>query len=182
MKDHTLSREAHDVLEDNGYHFKSEDNIITIKHSSGIMGVVVLLIITLFLSIPVFSAGAIYGIGLIVIVVGFVMIKRIYFSKRSKLIIDKNKNTFSAIVGTYHEDDLPLGMISSIVLHSQYVDKYVTAARNEVEEHLISIKINLQTKEEVTLFQLKSEQSEPTDAINEIYAILEDAVKGAKAG
>lgn len=181
MKDHTLSRKALDVLEENGYHFTSNGNIITIKRSSGIMGIIVLLIITLFLSIPVFSAGVVYGVGLIVVVAGAVMIKRIYFSQKSKLTIDKNANTFTAIVGTYHQEDLPLTMISSIVLHSQFVDKYVTAARNAVEEHLISIKIQLITKEEVTLFQLKSEQSEPTAEINEIYTLLEDAVKGAKS-
>ncbi|MEM7297632.1 MAG: hypothetical protein AAF391_05135 [Bacteroidota bacterium] len=181
MKDLTLSKKANDVLEDNGYHFTEKDNVITIKHRSGIMGLVVLLIITLFLSIPLFSAGVIYGLGLIVLVIAIVFIRRFYFSKRSMLQIDTNKNTFSAKFGTYYEEDQPLSMISSMILHSQFVDKYVTAARNEVEEHLISIKIQLITKEEVTLFQLKSDQAEPTEGINEIYTLLEGTVKGAKA-
>ncbi|GAB4237362.1 MAG: hypothetical protein Tsb0034_12430 [Ekhidna sp.] len=180
MKEHTLSQKANDFLEENGYHFKNENGIITIKHTSGIMGIVVLMIITLFLSIPLFSAGLVYGLGLIIGVAGFIFIKRIYFSKKSKLSIDLNKNTFTAIFGTYHQEDLPLTMISTITLHSQFVDKYVTAARNEVEEHLIAIKIQLITKEEVTLFQLKSDQSEPTEEVNEIYKLLENAVKGAK--
>jgi len=33
----------------------------------------------------------------------------------------------------------------------------------------------------VTLFRLKSDQSEPTEGINEIYHLLEGAVKEAKA-
>lgn len=181
MKNLTLSPKAIDVLEDNGYHFRSKDNVITIKRSSGIMGAMILLIITTFLSIPLFSAGAIYGFGLLIVVIGSILIRRIYFSSRSKLTIDKNKNTFTAKVGTYFQEDQPLTMISSIVLHSQFVDKYMTAARNEVEEHLVEIKIQLITKEIITLFRLKSDQSEPTKEINEIYSILEDAVKVAKA-
>ena len=181
MKDQILSKKALDVLEENGYHFKSIDNTFTIKRSQGIMGIVVLMIITIFLAIPVFAAGVAYGIGLIAIVAGFVFIRRVYFSKKSQLTIDKNKKTFTARVGTYYEEDQPLTMISSIVLHSQFVDKYVTATRNAVEEHLISIKIQLISKQEVTLFQLKSDQGDPTPEINEIYSLLENAVKGAKA-
>ena len=181
MESQTLSKKALNVLEDNGYHFESKNNVITIKHSSGIMGIIVLLIITVFLSIPLFSAGAIYGIGLIAAVFAYIMIRRIYFSTKTKLAIDKNQNTFTAKVGTYFQEDQPLTMISSIVLHSQFVDKYVTAARNEIEEYHIEIKIQLITKEEVTLFKLKSEHSEPTKEINEIYNLLEGAVKGAKA-
>ena len=89
--------------------------------------------------------------------------------------------TFTAIVGTYHQEDQPLTMISAITLHSQFVDEYTTAARNSVEEYLVSIRIQLITKEEVTLFNLKSDQSEPTEEINEVYTMLEDMVKRAKA-
>jgi len=180
MKDHHLSKKALNVLEDNGYHFSAKNNVIIIKHSSGIMGAIIIFIITLFLSIPVFTAGVVYGIGLIVIVVGFVMIRRIFFSNRSSLTINKNTNTFTAKVGTYYQENQPLAMISSIVLHSQFVDEYTTAARNSVEEYLIEIKIQLITKEVVTIFKLKAEQSEPTEEINEIYNLLESAVKGAK--
>ena len=84
-------------------------------------------------------------------------------------------------VGTYFQENQPLSMISTIVLHSQFVDEYVTAARNSVEEHLISIRVQLMNKEEITLFKLKSEQSEPSRAINEIYQFLEASVKLAKA-
>lgn len=180
MNNHTLSQKAIDVLEENGYHFNVKGNSISFKYSSGIMGIFVALFITLFLSIPVFSAGIVYGIGLIILVVGLIVVKRIFFSKRAEFIIHKDLNTFTARVGTYHQENLPLTMISSILLHSQFIDEYTTAARNSIEEHLISIRIQLITKEEITIFQLKSEQSEPTEAINEIYALLENSVKGAK--
>lgn len=169
------------MLEENSYHFKVKDNVICIKRSSGFMGIFVILFITLFLSIPVFSVGIVYGVGLIAVVVAYIIVKRLFFSKRSELIINKNNNTFSAIVDTYHQEGLPLSMISSILLHSQFIDEYTTAARNSIEEHLISIRIQLINKEEVTLFQLKSEHSEPTEAITEIYQLLEKAVKGAKS-
>lgn len=96
-------------------------------------------------------------------------------------MIDLNQNTFTAIIGTYYQEDQPLKMISAITLQSTFVDEYTTAARNSVEEYLISIRIQLITKEELTLFHLKSDQSEPTAEINEIYSLLEDSVKGAKA-
>lgn len=181
MQDHNLSRKAIDVLAENGYRFKSENNVITIRRSSGIMGIIVLFIITIFLSIPVFSAGIVYGVGLIVIVVGFVLIKRLYFSRKSQLTIDRNNNTFTAIVDTYYQEDQPLTMISSLTLQSKFIDEYTTAAKNSVEEYLVSIAIQLITKEEVILFQLKSEQSDPPEEINEIYRLLENAIKGAKA-
>ena len=181
MANHSLSQKAIDVLEDNGYHFTSRSGIITIKHSAGIMGVVVLGIITLFLSIPLFSAGIVYGIGLFVIVIGYVVIRRVFFSSRSKLIINTKDNTFTMKAGTYFEEDQPLAMISAISLKSSFIDKYVTAARNEVEEHLIEINVELISKEKLTVFKLKSEQSEPTKEINEIFSLIESSVKEAKA-
>ncbi|MEO9482863.1 MAG: hypothetical protein ABJG47_05430 [Ekhidna sp.] len=181
MKSPNLSKEAIHFLEENGYSFRFKDNKMTIKRRSGIMGPIVLLFVTLFLSIPVFSAGIIYGVLLIGGVLGAIMIRRIYFTKKSSLTIDLNAKTFTAIIDTYYQEDQSLKMISSITLQSKFVDEYTTAARNSVEEHLISIKIQLITKEELTLFQLKSDQSEPTPEINEIYALLEESVKSAKA-
>ena len=181
MSTSSLSKKALDVLEDNGYQFSSKGHIITIKHSSGIMGVVVLGIISLFVSIPLFSAGAAYGIGLFVLVIGFVVIRRVFFSSRSKLIINTKDNTFTMKAGTYFEENQPLTMISAISLKSSFIDKYVTAARNEVEEHLIEIKVELISKESLTVFKLKSEQSEPTAEINEIFGLIESSVKEAKS-
>lgn len=181
MKSPNLSRGAIDLLGENGYSFKSKDGKITIKRRNSYMGAIVLLFVTLFLSIPVFSAGAIYGVILISSVVGAIVIRKIFFAKRSSLTIDLNNNTFTAIVGTYYQEDQPLTMISAITLQSQFIDEYTTAARNSVEEYLVSIRIQLITKEEITLFQLKSDQSEPTEEVNEVYAMLENAVKGAKA-
>ncbi len=181
MQSPNLSRKAIDLLGENGYSFKSKDGIISIKKRSGFMGAIVLLFVTLFLSIPVFSAGTIYGLVLIGVVVGTIVIRRIYFAKRSSLQINLNTQKFTAKVGTYFQEDQPLGMISEIVLNSKFVDEYTTAARNSVEEYLISISIHLISKEQVTLFQIKSDQSEPTEEINEIYGLLENAVKQAKA-
>lgn len=181
MKSPNLSRNAIDVLEENGYSFRTKDSRILFKKRTGIMGAIVLLFITLFLAIPVFSIGIIYGIGLIGVVIGIILIRRIYFTQKSSLLIDFGEKTFTAIIGTYYQEDQPLKMISSISLQSKFVDEYTTAARNSVEEHLISIKMQLITKEEVTLFELKSEQSEPTAEINEIYSLLEQSVKEAKA-
>lgn len=181
MKSPNLSKEAIQLLEDNGYSFRFKDDKITIKRRVGVMGAVVLLFVTLFLSIPVFSAGTIFGIILIGGVFGAILIRRIYFTKKTSLTIDLSANTFTAIVDTYHQEDQSLKMISSITLQSKFVDEYTTAARNSVEEHLISIKIQLMTKEELTLFQLKSDQAEPTAEINEIYSLLEESVKSAKA-
>ena len=180
METYSLSKKALDVLEDNGYHFRIKDNVMTVKHSSGVMGIIVLGIITLFLSIPLFSAGLIYGIGLFVLVIGYIVIRRVFFSSKSKLVIDKNDNTFTMKAGTYFEENQPLKMISSISLKSSFVDKYVTAARNEMEEHLIEIKVELISKEKLTVFKLKSDQSEPTKEINEIFSLIESAVKEAK--
>lgn len=181
MKSPNLSKEAIHFLEENGYSFRSKDRKITIKLKNGFMGAIVLLFVTLFLSIPVFAADLIYGIVLIGVVLGAIIIRRIYFTKKSSLTIDLNAKTFTAIIGAYYQEDQSLKMISTITMQSKFVDEYTTAARNSVEEHLISIKIQLITKEELILFQLKSEQSEPTPEINEIYALLEEAVKSAKA-
>lgn len=181
MESPNLSRGAIDLLGENGYSFKSKDGKITIKHRVGYMGAIVLLFVTLFLAIPVFSAGIIYGVALIVVVVGFIIIKRLFFSKKSSLTIDLNNKTFTAIVGTYYQEDKPLTMISAITLQSTFIDEYTTAARNSIEEYLVSIRIQLITKEEITLFQLKSDQSEPTPEVNEVYSLLEDTVKNAKA-
>ena len=181
MQPSNLSRKAVDLLGDNGYSFNSKDGKICIKRRSGFMGPVVLLFVTLFLSIPVFSAGTIYGLTLISVVVGAILIRRIYFAKKSSLEIDLNTKTFTAKVGTYFQENQPLGMISEISLNSKFIDEYTTAARNSVEEYLISIAIHLISKEQVTLFEIKSEQSEPTQEINEVYNLLENTVKEAKA-
>lgn len=181
MKSPNLSQEAIDLLGENSYSFKSKEGKISIKRRSSYMGAIVLLFVTLFLSIPVFSAGVIYGVILIGGVLGAIIITKIYFSKKSSLTIDSNNNTFTAIVGTYYQEDQPLSMISAITLQSKFIDEYTTAARNSIEEYLISIRIQLITKEEITLFEFKSEHSEPSAQINEVYALLEDAVKGAKA-
>ncbi len=181
MKSPNLSKEAIHFLEENGYSFRSRNNKIQFKRRVAYMGAIVLLFVTLFLSIPVFAAGTIYGIILIVGVVGSIMIRRIYFTKKSNLTIDLDQKTFTAIIDTYHQEDQSLKMISTITMESKFVDEYTTAARNSVEEHLISIKVQLITKEEVVLFQLKSEQAEPTPEINEIYSLLEETVKSAKA-
>lgn len=181
MKSPNLSKGAIHFLEENGYSFRSKDGKIQFKRRIAFMGPIVLLFVTLFLSIPVFAAGAIYGIILIGSVVGAIVIRKIYFTQKSNLLIDLNNHTFTAIIGTYHQEDQSLKMISTITMESKFVDEYTTAARNSVEEHLISIKIQLITKEEVILFQLKSDQSEPTQEINEVYSMLEEAVKSAKS-
>lgn len=181
MKKQPLSKDAIHLLAENGYKFKPNESGVSFKRSPGVMGAIVLMIITLFASIPFFAAGVIYGVGLIFIVIGGIVIRRIYFSDHSRFNVDNARNTFSAKIGTYFQDDQPLSMISTIVLHSQFVDEYVTAARNSVEEHLISIRIQLMNKEEITLFKLKSDKSEPSSEINEIYHFLEKSIKLAKA-
>jgi len=181
MKSPNLSKGAIDLLEENNYSFKSKDGKVTIKRRYSYMGAFVLLFVTLFLSIPVFSAGTIYGVVLIGGVIGAIVIRRLFFTQKSNLTINLYSKTFTAIVGTYHQEDQPLKMISAITMHSQFVDEYTTAAKNSVEEYLVSIRIQLITKEELTLLQLKSNQSEPTEEINEIYAMLEGLVKEAKA-
>lgn len=181
MKSPNLSKEAIRFLEENGYSFRVKDAKIIFKRRIAYMGAIVLLFVTLFLSIPVFATGTIYGVILIGGVLGAIMIRRIYFTKKSKLTLNLDENTFTAIIDTYHQEDQSLKMISTITMKSKFVDEYTTAARNSVEEHLISIKVQLITKEEVTLFQFKSDQSEPTPEINEIYSLLEETVKSAKA-
>ncbi|MEP1034045.1 hypothetical protein [Ekhidna sp.] len=182
MKSPNLSREAIHFLEENGYSFRVKDGSkVIFKRRIAYMGAIVLLFVTLFLSVPVFAAGLVYGIFLLAGVLGAIMIKRIYFTKKSNLTIDLNAKTFTAIIGTYYQEDQSLKMISTITMESEFIDEYTTAARNSVEEYLISIKIHLITKEEVILFRLKSEQSEPTPEINEVYTLLEEAVKSAKA-
>ena len=168
-------------MAENGYKLKSNESSISFKRSPGVMGAIVIMIITLFASIPLFAAGLVFGIALIVGVLGAILIQRIYFSDQSSFKVNSHQNTFSAKIGTYYQEDQPLSMISTIVLHSQFIDEYVTAARNSVEEHLISIRIQLMNKEEITLFKLKSDQSEPSHEINEIYRFLEESVKLAKA-
>ena len=181
MKKQSLSKKAIGLLAENGYKFRFNETEVTFKRSPGIMGAIVIMIITLFASIPLFAVGIIYGIGLIVAVLGALIIRRVFFSDQSSFKVNTDTKTFSAKVGTYFQEDQPLTMISTIVLHSQFIDEYVTAARNSVEEHLISIRIQLMNKEEITLFKLKSDQSEPSHEINEIYQFLEESVKLAKA-
>ncbi|WP_462253878.1 hypothetical protein [Ekhidna sp.] len=180
MKSPNLSKEAKSFLEENGYSFRFKDNQIQFKRRIGYMGSIVILFVTVFLSIPVFSAGVIYGAVLVGGVIGAILIRRIYFTKKSRLIIDLESNTFTAIIDTYYQEDQSLKMISTITMESKFVDEYTTAARNSVEEHLISIKVQLITKEILTLFQLKSDQSEPTPEVNELYGLLEGAIKNAK--
>ena len=181
MQKQSLSKKAIDTLAENGYKLKSNETTVSFRRSPGIMGAIVILIITLFASIPLFAAGIAFGIALLGAVLGAILIQRVYFSDHSSFKVNSNENTFSARIGTYYQEDQPLSMISTIVLHSQFIDQYVTAARNSVEEHLISIRIQLMNREEITLFKLKSSQSEPSREINEIYQFLEESVKLAKA-
>ena len=181
MKKQSLSKKAVLILEENGYKLKWNESVISFKRSPGFMGAIVLLIIALFGSIPLFAAGIGFGLGLIALTLGGIFVRRMYFSDRSSFKVDTMQKTFTAKIGTYYQEDQPLSMISTIALHSQFIDEYVTAARNSVEEYLISIRIQLINKEEITLFKLKSEQSEPSSEINEIYQFLEDSVKVAKA-
>ena len=181
MKNRPLSKSAREVLAENGYKFYSNETGVWFKRSPGVMGAIVIMIITFFVSLPFFSAGIPYGIGIIACVLAGIIIRRVYFSDKSSFRVNQLQKTFSAKVGTYFQENQPLSLISTIVLHSQFVDEYVTAARNSVEEHLISIRVQLMNKEEITLFKLKSEQSEPSRAINEIYQFLEASVKLAKA-
>ncbi|MEM6735211.1 MAG: hypothetical protein AAGC64_13200 [Bacteroidota bacterium] len=181
MKKYTLGKKALELLEENGYHLRSKENMVFIKRSPGIMGIIVIVIITLFLIIPFFSAGLGYGVGLIATVFGVVLANRLYFSDRSRFVLDNDKKTFSAKIGTYHQESQPLSMITSLILHSKFVDEYVSATRNSVEEYMISIQIQLINKENITLLKLKSEQFEPNPEIDEIYYFLENSVKEAKA-
>jgi len=146
MESPNLSKGALEVLEDNGYSYRCKDGKIVIKKTAGIMGIIVLLFVTLFLSIPVFAAGLVYGLILIGAVVGGIFIRRMYFTDKMNLVIDLNNQTFSAMISTYHQEDQPLRMIERISMDSQFIDEYTTAARNSVEEHLVSIRIQLITK------------------------------------
>ena len=181
MKNAPVSRKTLDMLHDNGYSLKQKSGIITIKRSPDNMAIIVLIVIIAFASIPLFAAGIIYGIGLVAAVMGAVFIRRKFFSKKSSLVINLNKNTFTAIIDTIYIEDQPLKTIDTISVDTQFLGEYTSATRSHQEEHLISISMELITKEVIPLFKLKSDHSEPSREVNEVFNFLEDTLKEAKA-
>lgn len=167
-----FSKQAIELLKDNGYNFKKKDHIVSFRHYSGDRIGLVLIGLFLFLAsfvllvkgnVPLWAGS----VGLLI--TALVIIWR-RMTDKSLLMFDLKDKTF------FHKKNgssiwLPLNNISDITLKSRPTGG--TPLDDTDEDHQITICLVLESNKKMVLFKFHSYFQQPSIQIKEIYNWVE---------
>ncbi|MEQ6168355.1 hypothetical protein AAOE16_14265 [Ekhidna sp. MALMAid0563] len=172
-----LSNKAIDMLEYNGYSFKTNGNQILFKKAgTDQMGLIIVMIFTAIV-IGIFFAIQ-WWAGLGALVVAFLifrpLVKRIPGSLKLAIEPGTRKLELNNRSMAFSFED-----IKGIYIHSKFVDEYSSAFKSTSEEHQVTI--GLEAQNQIPLFKLISDHAKPSKEMNEVYDYLKSIISPEKA-
>ena len=171
MKHHSLSKEAVELLLDNGYRIKASAQKIVIKRPYDYVGPFILLFLFAIISLPLF--GYSYWLGALVfalLIVG-IYLHRNLVSKASSLRIDLN-NSKIEINNKKGRRWFTTWYIRNIFIRSTFKSEYTSSFKSTSQEFLIVIGVELKSGESIDFIHLLSDYREPSDPMNEVHNFL----------
>lgn len=168
-----LSKQALNLLSENGYRFKSEDRMIRIKHSSSDRLFLALLGSFLSLGCIAFAfAAPVTGIITLLIVLAIFVTSFLRTPGKTLLVIDLKNNSFR--LNDFQEK---LSKVTSIEIQSKFIGEYSSAFKKTTEEHRIRIIITFKGDQKFTVVSVQSDYAEPSEELLEIKALLDGIVE-----
>ncbi|WP_425389688.1 hypothetical protein [Ekhidna sp.] len=174
-----LSKKATDMIEYNGYSYKSNDRQILFKKTgTDRVGLIIVMIFSAII-IGIFFAIQ-WWAGLGALIVAFLifrpLVKRIPGSL--KLAIDLAKQTLEL---DDRSKSFSFEEIKGVYIHSKFVDEYSSAFKSTSEEHQVTIGLEIENETQIPLFKLVSDHAKPSKEMNEVYEYLKTIISNQEA-
>ncbi|WP_420317207.1 hypothetical protein [Ekhidna sp.] len=174
-----LSNKAIDMLEYNGYSYKSKnDQILFKKAGTDRVGLIIVMIISAVFIALFFALQWLAGLG--ALIVAFLifrpLVRRIPGSL--KLAIDPEKQTLEL---DDRSKSFSFEQIKGVYIHSKFVDEYSSAFKSTSEEHQVTIGLEDENENQIPLFKLISDYAKPSKEMNEVYDYLSSVISKEKA-
>ncbi|MEP1034044.1 hypothetical protein [Ekhidna sp.] len=175
-----LSKKAQDMLEYNGYSYKTHDNQHVFKHSAiDSIGLTIILMITTLLVIALMIYNLFLGIGALLLSL-FIFAPIVKRSKgKSQLKIDIAQEVLKINEG---ESKITKGFneIMGVYTHSKFVDEYSSAFKSTSKEYQITIGLEIDQQQIIPLFKLIADHEKPSKEANEVHDFLESVLRNRK--
>ena len=175
MENHSLSKDAVEVLEDNGYRIKISSLKIVLKRPYDYIGPFILLFLFGIISLPLF--GYSYWLGALVfalLIVG-IYLHRNLISKASTLKINLNAAKVE-INNKKGNRWFTTWYIRNIFIRSTFKSEYTSSFKSTSQEFLVVIGVQLKSGESVDLIHMLSDYKEPSEQMNEIHDFMKSVL------
>jgi len=176
MKNYTLSKKAVEMLEDSGYRVKITDKLITFKKPYDYVGPAILFFLFALIALPLFGYNYWLGTGIFITLVLAVYLHRNLLSKAStlKLFTRENKLEFKNRDGKVW---FSFWYVRNIYIRSKFKSEYSSAFKNTTQEFIVSLGVELRSKQTKDLLFMTSDYQEPSIEMNEIHDLFMDALR-----
>ena len=176
MKHHTLSKEAIEMLEDNGYRIKVTDKLITFKKPYDYIGPGILFFLFALVALPLFNTNYWLGAGIFIILVIGVFLHRNLISKAStlKLFTRDNKLEF---INKDGKRWFSFWYVRNLFIKSKFKSEYTSAFKSTSQEYAVTIGVELRSRQTLNLLFMKSDYKEPTDEIKEVHNLFMEVLR-----
>ena len=176
MKHYTLSKEAIEMLEDNGYRVKVMDKIITFKKPYDYIGPGILFFLYALVALPVFNVNYWLGAGLFIVLVVGVFLHRNLISKAStlKLFTRDNKLEF---INKDGKRWFSFWYVRNLYIKSKFKSEYTSAFKSTSKEYAVTLGVELRSKQSMNLLFMKSDYEEPSEEMKEVHDLFMDVLR-----
>lgn len=174
-----LSKEAVDLLYDNGYRINLSSSKITIKRPYNYIGAFIILFIFSMLALPLFDYSYWLGAMIFALLVVSIFLHRNLISKASSITInlENGKITIDSKNGKRW---FTTWYIRNLFIKSNFKSEYTSSFKNTSQEFLVVVGVQLKSGESIDFLYLLSDYQEPTDTMNEVHHFLESALSKKK--
>ncbi len=176
MKNFTLSKAAIEMLEDSGYRVKVTDKLITFKKPYDYVGPAILFFLFALCALPLFGYSYWLGAGIFITLVLGVYLHRNLISKAStlKLFTRDNKLEFKNKDGKIW---FSFWYVRNLYIRSKFKSEYTSAFKNTSQEFIVSIGVELRSRQTKDLLYMTSDYKEPSEQMNEVHDLFMDVLR-----
>ncbi|MEM6642341.1 MAG: hypothetical protein AAF616_05135 [Bacteroidota bacterium] len=176
MKNYTLSQPAVAMLEDNGYKVRVSDKLIIIKKPYDFIAPGILFFLYAVVALPLFGFSYWLGAGVFILLVVGVFLHRNLLSKAStlKLYTRDNKLEINNKGGKIW---FSFWYVRNLFIRSKFKSEYTSAFKETSQEFVVTLGVELRSKQTVDLLQMSSDYKEPSEQINEVHDLFRDVLR-----
>jgi len=171
MKNHSLSKAAVDLLNDNGYRIKVSPSKILIKRPYDYIGPFIILFLFSIISLPLFGFSYWLGAFVFALLIVGIYLHRNLVSKASTLKIDLNSLKIE-LNNKKGKRWFTAWYVREIFIRSNFKGEYTSSFKSTSQEFLVVIGVVLKSGESVDFIHMLSDYKEPNDPMNEIHDFL----------
>ena len=176
MKKYSLSKAAIEMLEDSGYRVKVTDKLIVFRKPYDFVGPGIIFFLFALCALPLFSFNYWLGAGTFITLVLAVYLHRNLVSKAStlKLFTRENKLEFKNKDGKIW---FSFWYVRNLYIRSKFKSEYTSAFKNTSQEFIVSIGVELRSRQTKDLLFMTSDYQEPSQEMNEVHDLFMDVLR-----